>query len=946
MSGEVLMRANVSGFILDLDSSIPDYIFSLIDVYRRGKDRVAHLTSALPPLSAREPKEVKQTLKKVPPTLPASNFYASLIFLSGKVRLYSQTATTTSKLRSFTGGATDMTDQQVLEVGAEIFNLPVVSVWAEYRASRKLHNEMGSSILMFKSTIHSSQNTLRPTLLPFITEVMARVENRLRTATKTPRSTEYLATTLGPAPPTPSAQPSPLQDAEAVSSMQISFSLRIDQSKLELTCQPDVNVIAGVHWDSGGFIISVSPRARKVTFTGTVGGLTVGLKHGFLSDDCVKLDARNLAFSVTFAKMNTDPDQSISFASLVIDTEFLGAVRFSRLQDVLCFKAVWLDHIPILNGNDTTPVQPTAITPNDSQSLSQKQEFTTVILARIRQVKLDIDLGQSISVVVLDISDAVFRTKLMDMMNEFSLWVGDVRLAGTGNVAGQISVGNCLFETIRRRDNLSKDGTCHNRMLELRLTSGPLVAVLESDHQRLLHYRYVFALSVCLTCLTFFSAEPLEVEICDDWSITPEIEQKQRPLLLTFTVNSPEIVVVATISTIPKLLLYVNKFQANLEAQREGASRESQTFRVSRTPKPDNPLSAVAEAMLQSARSRFKEDSGLSYVIRQRMSLRLDLLRLFVFPRSMADMESAQFIARNVRAELNRVVLSHTKRDIHLAFSSMVISRFTQVGHRVPNSPEFSGGKEWLDVLLEGSSEADIVGLPSMRIHMESDEVVEDERKILLYDFNSKFGRDLGGEDFGEDIYITLNVGLYSWLTFLRKSLTREMDQVKAISNATASTIPRRKGVELPSLIVDSSPKSASTPKPFPMSPLSPVMHRFGYPSREPASASFPPPQAWTTSPSIGDEGDTPTSLTPKAPKNEQITIIFRPRMRAIERLTMRQLGEATPDVMHPFFMKKAGFSLEDSLPQYVHEYATTPLEEIMEVLQKLYSKQLTNTHT
>jgi len=55
----------------------------------------------------------------------------------------------------------------------------------------------------------------------------------------------------------------------------------------------------------------------------------------------------------------------------------------------------------------------------------------------------------------------------------------------------------------------------------------------------------------------------------------------------------------------------------------------------------------------------------------------------------------------------------------------------------------------------------------------------------------------------------------------------------------------------------------------------------------------------------------------------------------------MRQLGEATPDVMHPFFMKKAGFNLEDSLPQYVNEYAISPLEEIMEFLLKMYSRQL-----
>lgn len=69
--------------------------------------------------------------------------------------------------------------------------------------------------------------------------------------------------------------------------------------------------------------------------------------------------------------------------------------------------------------------------------------------------------------------------------------------------------------------------------------------------------------------------------------------------------------------------------------------------------------------------------------------------------------------------------------------------------------------------------------------------------------------------------------------------------------------------------------------------------------------------------------------------------ISYNVRSRRIERLTVRQLGEATPDVMHPFFTKKAGFNLEESLPQFVHEYATLPIEQIMKVLLKLYSKQL-----
>lgn len=428
--------------------------------------------------------------------------------------------------------------------------------------------------------------------------------------------------------------------------------------------------------------------------------------------------------------------------------------------------------------------------------------------------------------------------------------------------------------------------------------------------------------------LTTYRAEPLEVEIFDDWSmISPDVQLEGRTLQLSVTVESPEIVAVVTVGTIPKLLSYANKFKANLDAQREGASRESKTFHQSRTPNPDNPLSAVAEAMLVSARSRFKEaDSGLSYVVRQHMSLRLGTLRLVVFPRTMGDLEIAQFIGRDVCAQLDRLVelqAAPAKRDLRLSFSFMTISRFTQLGHLAPPTI-LSDGKEWLTSLLKDAAEANIVGLPSMRIHMVSEETLDAlSSKVLEYDFDSRFNRQKGAQNF-EDIYISLNVALYSWLTLLRKNLAREMEQVRAtaewrtsVAAASPATGYRRKAPEnlqVPPL------DATKTPRP---------------PIKSATLGHLP------DKPVIGAEqdGETPTSAV--GPLTERSGFIYRPKRRQIERLTMRQLGEATPDVMHPFFMKKAGFNLEDSLPQYVNEYATGPLEEIMEVLLKLYSRQL-----
>jgi len=429
--------------------------------------------------------------------------------------------------------------------------------------------------------------------------------------------------------------------------------------------------------------------------------------------------------------------------------------------------------------------------------------------------------------------------------------------------------------------------------------------------------------------------------------VSPDAEERQ-PLQLSFNVVGSGIIAAATVGTIPKLLAYVHKFSSNLDAQRQGASRESKTFRITHTPKPDNPLSAVAEAMISSARGRFKEaETALSYVIIQHMSLRLDLLRLIVFPRTMDDFEIAQFIGRDVHARLTRSVElapSSGTRDLLLSFSSMTISKFTGLGHL--QSPNLMEGQDWLAPLLNNSSEAIIVGLPAMTMHMVSEELVEEQATTLLYDFNSKFVRQEGNRE-QKDIYITLNVALYSWLTVLRKNLTREMDQVKATTDwrTFVNTGPphggaARKKSPAP-LSLGESPRSSTLPTPAaqPFSPFSPTTA---------LRSSVPglPGMLSATSSTYGSPSPGAHVFPPLgAPEKKAVRpspILYRPRRRTnIERLRMRQLGEATPDVMHPFFMKTAGFNLEESLPQYVHEYATTPLEEIMEVLVKLYGHQL-----
>ncbi|EMD37359.1 hypothetical protein CERSUDRAFT_114033 [Gelatoporia subvermispora B] len=957
----IRVGADVSGFILDLDSNISEYVFSLIDVYRKGKERMERFTSGMPRSSSAQGRAgARAPGQNTYEALPTSNLLLSLTFASGQVRMHGRTpvvdlSRSRSSSSSFYGSS-----QTHAEGGVEVFDLPVVSVWGEYRATPAFH-KLGShrrtrepSTLMFKSTIHSSENTLRPTLLPFITDLVERVEYRMRQASwrTTPQASPLRAHELLPSV---SSSVTNTPGPAPVSSMKISFSLRIDQSKLELTCQPDVNVVAGLHWDSGGFVVNISPGARQVTFTGSVGGLTVGLRHGFLSEDCVKVDARNLAFNIDFAKVESDNDKTSSSISVVVDTEFSGAVRFSRLQDVLCFKAVWLDRIPVFSGQaapSTDNAAKGSALPTPAVSSPGQQDLATAVLLRIRQVELDVDLGQSISATKLKIQDVLMRTRIAESGSELTLSTGDVAISASGNISGYAKIPYFRFQTIRRSSNPSTI-MLTGKMLDLTMTTGVFDIELESEFQTLLSYR----------------TEPVSINISDDWAkMSHEIPLGERRVDVAFTVTGTEVLLIMHIGTIPRLVSYASKFKANLEAQKEGASRESKAFRIASSPKPDNPLSAVANAMLQSARSRLKEaESGFSCIIGQRMSLKLNHLQLALFPRSMRDAELALLTGRDVHARLDRLIgadAAPAKRDLELSFVSIATSRITHLNNTLAAKEKSVDGRDWLATLLKGAPEAIIYSLPSMHVHMRSEESIRDRKRVLAYDFTSKFADDAGAKNV-EDIYITLNMSLYSWLTALRKTFAREMEQVTAAgadgrTGATALAAqqlmsPRKKNTEpltiatakeletvregqRPSDPIQPHTRHDSISRPYARSPVaaSPVAR-----GERPSISITTPPQSPSASRLASPVIVSTRSEAPAAPSTGGHGIVYEPHSRQIERLTLRQLGEATPDVMHPFFMKKAGFSLEDSLPQYVHEYATMPTEEIMEALLKLYNKQL-----
>jgi len=464
--------------------------------------------------------------------------------------------------------------------------------------------------------------------------------------------------------------------------------------------------------------------------------------------------------------------------------------------------------------------------------------------------------------------------------------------------------------------------------------------------------------------------------------MSPQVAVLDRLLRLSFVVSGTELIAVGSVGTIPKLFSYGSRFEANLQIQREGAARESKAFRIAQSPKPDNPLSAFANAMLQTARTRLREKEGsLSYVVQQRMQFSLGSLKLVVFPRTMEDNEMASFSASKLRADLDLTVESNdlpAKRKLLLAFADMSASRVGPLNHRTIPDDVRMDVRKWLDALRKGMPISTIFELPAMDMDMESEEI----NGILEYNFESKFAQGSKFAARREDIFITLNVALYSWLTLLRKNLAREMSQAQdsldrrpasghPMATPSGASTPRRRrtitesfnldiGSPVTTSMIDrrvSSRQRALTrsdaaidkhhKSTFSMSAMSSRSDVLGPPiafASSPHSATTLPLDIPTTGPSSTSAQPPPSPIAPSPSSGHPPSLVYQPRRRHIERLQMRQLGEATPDVMHPFFTKKAGFSLEDALPQYVHEYGTMPIEEITRALLKLYSRQLSHS--
>lgn len=505
--------AHVDGLELDLDTSITSYVFSLIDVYRQGKERIERLAPGqaqanLDALSARIAST--QSVENHLATASSSNIKAGFSFQSGRVRLFPPNERDARSAYAQLSRVPSLPSADGFGSGFVVntIRLPELFVDGEFQAASASEKFMGGmdnaalAKLKIDANVRASRNTIRPSVLPLVVEVVRDVERRLSAQTLQPSS---IAGEEKPDLEQPSDEQAdnlatvfPVTESVIGSHLHAQFTLKVEESHLELTCQPDVNVIAALEWKSSQVILNVEPGVRQISVLGEIGGINISIRHEYLKVIALTAEARNLIFNVVMgrAEQNTE---SYSVASLSVTTKTDISAKFlaSRLQDILCFKAVWLDRIPVVetrprtDGLSTPLPMTTKLFTSRPVTRSSSSTMVVVITAIVQTLRVELDLGPAITKLGLELKPLVVTRKREEGYSEFSVYVEHLRLDATRVLAGHLTMPHLLFKTRRGQKRSGSEDLSHLNQLEVQINTGALDIKLQHEQVELFACRLV-----------------------------------------------------------------------------------------------------------------------------------------------------------------------------------------------------------------------------------------------------------------------------------------------------------------------------------------------------------------------------------------------------------------------------------------------------------------------
>ncbi|WRT63262.1 uncharacterized protein IL334_000165 [Kwoniella shivajii] len=850
-------HCSATDFKLSLSPDIADGIYKLIDLFHHGKERISNLEAQYKSEMAKYPHESvssKYDDSASPITARPSQQISvrmSYTFNSGIVELHREVSDSDRRMMN--------ADLKRGRHWHDTVVLPTVSLWMDYTGPKgndaiSDDSEESDAVLLF----NASRNLLRPSILPFFVQVVNRMESRAK------RKVSYAALSQPPdldLPPTPASQQAARVVAKTPAQrIKLRFTLRIDRSRLRLSCAPDSNAYVDLKWESGGFLANTTIGREGVTaVAGTISGVTAYLRHEFAEEgrSCIEAGAKDMAFSVAYRPEDGSGHQK--GLSIVLDTQLSGQFRLDQFSAWLVFAAVWVDSAPPLDLPPKSAIVEAATTSAPILAPAPSHEKLAIVaLVRFRSIDFDANVG--VTNAKLELTPVVLRTLSNGEVTEVDLDIGVTQFTAMGDISGEIKSERINFHTNRQSSRAASHSV--PTVLSMAIDAGDLTGALYLQDLRVI----------------VFHLEPANVRLEDNWMAFNEDPNSQ--VILAFTVQTGVFRSVIRLLAIPSLLNKVYSITNTFDSQERVASQRSNTFKSTKLRKSTEP-SPMTAAILNTARKAGQSLPSSPHV-RTSQTMKFDLggIELGIFNSPMTDDQRGdfyRFMIGKIEADLKRRL---SREDLPLRDLSLLVSYVIWETSDGPKALRDAAVMRIVKEMIESASKhgrREIAKLPSMTMTMSS--IEEPRPSVLLYDFDLIWGE--GDGDFSILPYFFEQA--YKTFDAFTKGL--EQEQI---------TKAKRRGDDLP-------------------------------PRRNTSTIRFDQDY-------IQNDGE---------PWGENDQLTFKDRSEGQKPLPvprLKLLGEGTRQAVE-LLPRINEFSQQ--LPVAIHKGVTAPLEDGMDLLLRLYEKQL-----
>lgn len=749
----VKIDAEVGGFEVDIDGAFSEYLNALSVIYVKSKDRVDAFANLGKSSNESNTSDIDSNSASGSDATNHSEIVyldveGSFKYKSGTLRMYPKRHSgeaQNKKQRSGNEQCSSSSKDNSSRVATVV--IPGLTAWVTYQtplgrlssvsdAPRRIHGDI---------MIHESDNTLHPSLVQFLQEVIAGLKFGMqksseRKAVQTSSSSSSSAT-LDP-------------------NINASLVLRLSSTKLHLSCQPASKVVCTLSWNESEFLMNsftTNSTLRSMSCVGSLRNVSVVVKHHFSPEPCLTASIDQVllnAMLISRRRQYTEGGDDISIAIRM--PTVMGDLNVRHLQDIFILDAYWFT---------ATPDAPEQQHPHtDESSTSAPKPFARYVAIQVESIILSADLGQAIGIVTAKPSNMMINThNKPDISRGANVHLDSIDIVLEGRLSGNAQfkqIALCAVSDVRGEHMEVRDDAI-SVIPSLRVYMDGFSAIFEYEYQQILDM---------LQDRIEFNVRILQSEQVSSCNLVASIVVE--PLLACVSIKTVPVIV----TMYKRLTELVEK--KKLEA---GLSAPSSSKFEQRPPQKQ-----------QQQRQVFSPRISLQS---SHLDVRLDSVQLIVYPSQFQDVDNVEVHAQNLRLVLDQqfgAEETNRQMSIHLHKAALLKSvpgdkllakrdakRQTEQQQPVtaPSSPTSSPPPAATTPVASDSkgtsassksvaNGVSIFGIPSTTIQMDS---VQQEL-LVKHTFTANFGGRIN---------VSLNLGLIRYLQELVNMFNEQMGRAK-----------------------------------------------------------------------------------------------------------------------------------------------------------------------